>query len=313
MKVLISGSLAFDKILNFNGKFAEHILPEKIHNLNVSFMTENLSENFGGTAGNIAYNLALLDEEPMIVAAAGGSDFGPYRFWLESKGVDLSLVRIVNDKPTAFATIMTDLGDNQITAIYPGALAEPCDLKDEAIPATPIAVVAAGNVADMRRMIALHRSRGVPFVFDPGQQTPALSADDLRNGITGSNLFIVNDYEMQLVVEKTGWNEDQILEATEALVVTFGEKGSRIRTKKHSYDIPAAKVKEVKDPTGAGDAYRAGFVKGLLKGWPVEVIGKFAGVVAAFAIEGVGPQYHRFSFHEVMARYTENFGEELPA
>lgn len=312
MNILVSGSLAYDKIMTYPGKFSDHILLDKVHTLSVSFVTDNLSEHFGGTAGSISYNLALLGEHPAVLAAAG-NDFGPYRDWLEKAGVELGFVRIVPDKPTAFATIMTDQGDNQITALYLGTMTESCEAKEASLPAESFAIVAPGNAQDMRRLPEMYRLNNTPFIFDPGQQVTYLSADDLRNGIEGAKALIVNDYECSLVVEKTGWSEEEILKHAEILVVTMSEKGSRIRTADNSYDIPAVSTDNVLDPTGAGDAYRAGFIKGVTAGWNLEVSGRFAAVIAAYAIEARGPQGHQFTFHEARARYFENFGEELPS
>lgn len=312
MKVLVSGSLAYDKIMTYPGRFSDHILPDKIHTLSVSFVTESLSEHFGGTAGNISYSLGLIGEHPAVLAAVG-NDFGPYRDWLERAGVDLDFVRVVADKPTTFLTIMTDQGDNQITAVYIGAMAESCETQAGQLPADAMAIVAPGNVADMRRLPGIYRETSIPFVFDPGQQVPSLSADDLRNGIDGAKALLVNDYELSLIVEKTGWDEMEILKHAEILGVTLADKGSRIRTLEKTFDIPAATPGKVLDPTGAGDAYRAGFIKGLIADWNLDVIGRFAGIVAAYAIEAHGPQGHHFTFHEARVRYAQNFGHELPS
>ncbi len=312
MKILVSGSLAFDKILDFPGRFSDHILPHKIHDLNVSFVTENLSENFGGTAGNIAFNLALLGAAPVILSSAG-DDFQTYQYWLETKGADLSLVQILKDVPTAFATIMTDQGDNQITGLYLGAMNYPLPWTDRQIPSAELAIVAAGNTADMRRLLPLYRRRQTPFIFDPGQQLPALAPEDIRNGMTGAKIFISNDYELSLAMEKTGWREKDILNKAEILITTFGEKGSRILTQSEEIKIPAAETSEVKDPTGAGDAYRAGLAFGVLKKWPLLAAGRFASIIAAYAVENVGPQSQDFTLHSARARYAENFGEELPS
>jgi adenosine kinase len=312
MNILVSGSLAYDKIMTYPGRFSDHILPDKIHTLSVSFVTESLSEHFGGTAGSIAYNLAMLGETPTVLAAAG-NDFGPYRDWLERAGVELGLVRIVPESPTTFATIMTDRGDNQITALYLGTMAESCGVDAKQLPPAALAIIAPGNLQDMQRFPAIYRTKGIPFIFDPGQQVPALSADDLKNGIEGSKALTVNDYELSLITEKTGWDENEIVKHTEILAVTLGEKGSRIRTAEKTFEIPCAKTGKVLDPTGAGDAYRGGFIKGLISDWRLDIVGRFAGIISAYAIEAHGPQGHHFTFHEARVRYAENFGEELPS
>lgn len=309
--ILISGSLAYDKILDYAGRFSDHLVPDKIHTLSVSFVVEDLSEHFGGTAGNIAYSLALLAERPVVLSAAG-KDFGPYRERLISMGVNVQHVREIPDTPTMQATIMTDLGDNQIAGVYLGTMAYPCEIDASDIPADALAVVAPGNLDDMCRLAELYRQKNIPFFFDPGQQIPQLSADQARTCIAGAFALISNDYELGMISAKTGWSENDILKKSNRIITTFGEKGSRIRTASAVIDIPSAKVGNVIDPTGAGDAYRAGLVKGIMAGWPLEVSCKFAGVIAAYAIEARGPQGHTFTFADARKRYRQNFDSELP-
>jgi len=309
MHILVSGSLAYDKIMEYLGRFSDCIVPEKIHTLNLSFVTENIKEHFGGTAGDIAYGLALLGEKPEILAAVG-RDFQLYREWLEKSGVGLNHLRIILDKPTTVSNIMADCANNQIATLCLGAMAHSCEIEKEKIPTDAIAIISPGNVDDMRRLPALYREKGVPFIFDPGQQIAALTANDLRNGITGAKIFISNDYELALVLEKTGWSEKDILSSAEMIITTLGEKGSRIQTQEKVLDIPIVKIKEVVDPTGAGDAYRAGLIKGIIQNWPIETAGRFGGVMAAYAIEAHGPQEYRTTFSEACARYREDFGTE---
>ncbi len=312
MKILVSGSLAYDKIMNFPGYFKDHILPDKIHNLNVSFSVENLRENFGGTAGNIAYNLALLGEEPVVLSAAG-KDFGVYKIWLERHKVDTSKIKIINGETTAFCNIITDQADNQLTAFYPGAMRNSCFGKnvEKAINKKLLAIIAPGNPKDMARLAKIYKQKEISFIFDPGQQIPTLSPKDLRNCINEAKVFISNDYELSLAIKKTGWSEDKICENVEILVTTLGAKGSRIKTKNKVYKIDPAKPKNTSDPTGAGDAYKAGFIKGMIEDWPLDVVGRFAGVVACYTVEKYGTQTHKFSFKETKKRYRENFGEDL--
>lgn len=305
MKIVVSGSLAYDKIMNFPGYFKDHILPDKIHTLNVSFMVEHLEENFGGTAGNISYNLALLGENPIILSAAG-NDFENYKAWLKEHDVDISKIKIFKNEKTAFANIITDQADNQLTAFYPGAMG--CDYVSK-FKEGDLAIIAPGSVKEMQSLPNKFRNKKIPFIFDPGQQIPTLSAKDLQNGIKGSRAFISNDYELSLVMKRTNWNENQILDNTEILVTTLGEKGSRITTKEKIYDIPPAKPKNTSDPTGAGDAYRAGFIKALIEKWPLDIAGRFASVVSCYTVEKYGTQTHKFNFQEVIKRYKENFGE----
>jgi len=309
--ILISGSLAYDKIMNFPGYFRDSFVADKIHNINVSFLVEGLKESFGGTAGNIAYNLALLNEKPTILAAAG-NDFGKYKNWLSSNNIDVSKIKIINNELTAFANIMTDNGDNQIAAFYPGAMKYTTeDATRDAIKNTRIAIISPGNMDDMLNLTKLYAQEKIPYIFDPGQQIPALSADALRNGIKGAKIFISNDYELNLVIKKTGLSKDEIQNNVEIFITTLGEKGSSIKTNDKIYNIPPTKIERVIDPTGAGDAYRAGFIKGLIEDWPLEKTGHFAGVVASYAIEKQGTQEHKFTIQDIQKRYENNFNETL--
>jgi len=311
MKILVSGSLAFDKIMNFPGKFSDHILPEKIHQINLSFAVQDLKENFGGTAGNIAFNLALLSENSIVLAAAG-NDFSSYAEWLKNNNVNVDLVNVIADEKTTCAFITTDSVDNQITAFYMGAMKYTGKTPDKNLLSDAWAIVAPGNVEDMVALPKLYKEHGVPYIFDPGQQLPVMSADNLRDGIIGANVLISNDYELSLIMDKIGWNEAKILENVEILVTTLGEKGALIKTKSEIYSIPPAHPENTCDPTGAGDAFRAGFIKGLINGWPVEIAGKFASVVAVYTVEKYGTQTHKFNFEEVDKRYKNNFNELLP-
>lgn len=310
MKVLVSGLLAYDKIMDYPGQFSDHILPDKIHQINVSFVTEELSENFGGCAGNIAYTLSLLGV-PSALLTAAGKDFLPYKTHLEKNGVDLKFVKIIPDKLTSVVTIMTDRRDNQIASVYLGTMGYPADFNERDISSESLAIISPGNVNDMQRLPEIYRNTGTPFIFDPGQQIPLLSSHDLKNGIHKSKALITNDYELSLIKDKTGWNEEDIIQETEFLVTTIGEKGSVIFTKGKKFEIPPVKTNSA-DPTGAGDAYRAGFIKGLISNWNVETIGRFASTVAAFAVEQYGTQNHVFTLEQVKSRYRENFREQIP-
>ena len=376
--ILVSGSLAYDYIMNFPGYFRDHILPEKLHVLSVSFLVDKMQKNFGGTAGNISYNLALLGEKPTILASVG-NDFAEYEQWLQSprsarlqprkgdakashyiEGVDLSYVRRVKDVPTASCHITTDNSDNQITAFHLGAMAQSvvkAELFSRQSSAlrfrqAKVAIVAPGNLEDMRALPKLYKKLGVPYIYDPGQNITALSGADLRAGIAGAKVFISNDYELALVLKKTGWKKQDVLERVEVLVTTLGEKGSVIEIGLSCHNspqppltlrggvaknpllfsqgesafggkirggaggvmkfvIPPARAKNVCDPTGAGDAYRAGFIKGLLMGLPYDKVGKLAGLVSVYTVEQYGTQTHRFSWQGLLKRYKENYGETL--
>ena len=311
MRIFISGSLAYDRILDFKGLFGDHILPEKIHDINVSFYVDDLEESFGGTAGNIAYTLALLEDSPVILANAG-KDFEPYRAWMASHHIDTGRIHIDGNIRTAFATVMTDQKYNQISAFYPGAMQEPYALDPRSIDKDAFVIVAPGNLEDMRAVPQFCRENNIAFMFDPGQQITSLTGDNLKEGIEGSKVCIVNDYELAMVTKKTGWSVDEILKHTEILVTTFGANGSEVRKSGMIFKVPPAISKNTSDPTGAGDAYRAGFTHALLRGWPLETAAKLASVVACYTVEMKGTQTHIFNPVSLAARYKQNFSEDLP-
>jgi adenosine kinase len=313
MRIFVSGSLAYDRIMDFPGRFADHILPEKIHILNVCFMVNGLTERFGGTAGNIAYNLALLGERPVIVATAG-RDFGPYRERLAQLGLPLAGIKEIPQEFTAGAYITTDRSDNQITGFNPGAMKYTSDYRfDGLAPAAALAIVAPGNLEDMLIYTRFYKDRGVRYIFDPGQSIPAWGGGELREMAAGALALIVNDYELEMFQQKTGLDVPGILDLTANLIATRGEQGSLVRTDRGVDEIPAVPAWEVLDPTGAGDAYRAGLLKGLTLGlgWPEAA--RLGAVLASFAVEKQGTQEHRLEAPEFWERYTENFGTPPPA
>ena len=308
MQIFVSGSLAYDRIMDFPGRFVDHILPEKIHILNVCFMVNGLTERFGGTAGNIAYNLALLGEKPVILATAG-KDFGPYREWLTSLGLPLMGIKEIPQEFTAGAYITTDLSDNQITGFNPGAMKHPSEYKLDGVdPAAALAIVAPGSLEDMLAYTRAYKARGVPYIFDPGQSIPAWGGAELKEMAAGALALIVNDYELEMFRQKTGLNETDLLKLTPTLLTTRGETGSYLLTATGREDFPAVRVGQVLDPTGAGDAYRAGLLKGLALGlsWPTAA--RLGAVLASFCVEQQGTQEHRLDDAAFWARYRQNFG-----
>ena len=308
MRIFVSGSLAYDRIMDFPGRFVDHILPEKIHILNVCFMVNGLTERFGGTAGNIAYNLALLGEKPVIVATAG-KDFGPYREWLESLGLPLTGIKEIPAEFTAGAYITTDLADNQITGFNPGAMKHTSDYGFDGLnPAKAIAIAAPGNLEDMLTYTRFYKDRGVRYLFDPGQSIPAWGGGDLKEMATGALALIVNDYELEMFRQKTGLDVPDLLQLTPHLITTRGEQGSVFQTARGEDEVPAVPPRRVLDPTGAGDAYRAGLLKGLALGleWPQAA--RMGAVLASFCVEQQGTQEHRLEVPEFWGRYTEHFG-----
>ncbi|MGO9568654.1 MAG: carbohydrate kinase family protein [Desulfomonilaceae bacterium] len=308
MQIFVSGSLAYDRIMDFPEKFSDHILPDKIHILNVCFMVNGLKEQFGGTAGNIAYSLALLGEQPFILATAG-KDFHSYKNWLSEHGLSLDAIRIISEEFTAGAYITTDKADNQITGFNPGAMKYPCLYEvDGAEPQETLAIVAPGNLDDMLTYSKSYRDRNIPYIFDPGQSIPALSTDALIDALTGSMLFISNDYELEMVMRSTGMQKSDLLKKTGAIITTLGERGSLISTPERDVQIPAVPAAQVLDPTGAGDALRAGLIKGLVMGKSLVVASQMGAVCAGYAVECQGTQCHRFSLEEFWSRYEANFG-----
>jgi len=308
MQIFVSGSLAYDRIMDFPGRFADHILPDKIHVLNVCFTVNGLKEKFGGTAGNIAYSLALLGERPLILATAG-KDFDRYEAWLLKHEISLQPIRRITEEFTAGAYITTDQADNQITGFNPGAMKYPSLFRFDGVnPQKALAIVAPGNIEDMITYTATCKEKKIAYIFDPGQSIPALSGDQLEEMLTGSRLLISNDYELEMTMRATGLEKAQLLQRTGAIVTTLGENGSLICSDNEEVNIPAAPVSSVLDPTGAGDAYRAGLIKGLIMEKSLPDAARMGATCASYAVECYGTQDHSFSEEEFWARYEENFG-----
>ncbi len=309
MKILVSGSLAYDRIMDFPEKFSDHILPDKIHILNVCFLVNGLKEQFGGTAGNIAYNLALLGERPLILACAG-KDFDNYGNWLSSLGLPLDGIRCINDEFTAGAYITTDKADNQITGFNPGAMKYPCDYAIDGLePHDTLAIIAPGNLDDMAAFSRAYIARSIPYIFDPGQQIPVIKSELLIEMLSGSRLFISNDYELEMIMRSTGMNKYDLLEKTQAIVTTLGERGSIVCTREGETQVPVAPADGVLDPTGAGDAFRAGLIKGMLMGKTILDAARMGAVSSSFSVQCQGTQCHTFTMDDFWHRYEANFGE----
>ncbi|MDD3284560.1 MAG: carbohydrate kinase family protein [Patescibacteria group bacterium] len=310
-RILLTGSIAYDRIMNFSGYFKDNILPNQIHNLNVSFFVHELKESFGGTAGNIGYNLALLGEKSYILANVGANDFNKYEKWFKKNNINLSLINKIKNQQTASAYIITDKADNQITGFYPGAMLKKITTNTIAKKNIDLAVISAQNPIDMTKLSKIFRSKKIKFIFDPGQQVSSLSGDDLKYCINGSYILIGNDYEINLISKKTGLSISELLKNTKIIIATLGEEGSIIYTRDTEYKINSAKPKNTSDPTGAGDAYRAGLIKGIIENWSIEKTCKFASVISVYTVEKYGTQTHKFSINSVKKRYFENFNEKL--
>jgi len=313
MSILVTGSLAYDNIMNFPGFYKDHILPEKVHILNVSFLVESLRRQRGGCATNVAYNLSLLGESPAILGTVG-TDFAEYRAWLDENGVDTRAIKVIPDEYTASCFIMTDMASNQITSFYPGAMsyAHELSLADYDFSDLEIAIISPNDPKAMVEYVKECHKYNLPYVYDPGQQIIALSAEQLLAGAKGAKAIVGNDYELEMIRNKTGYSAEQLLELAEMVIITFGENGSRIITRERSVEIPIATPTKVSDPTGAGDAYRAGIIKGLVNGYSLEEMGRVAALSGVYCVEQHGTMEHRYTPAEFAQRYQENFGQ-LPA
>jgi adenosine kinase len=309
-KALICGSMAFDTIMVFQDQFKNHILPDKVHMLNVSFLVLNMRREFGGCAGNIAYNLKLLGD-PGYVMATVGHDFGPYAEWMDKKGVPRDYLRTIASEHTGQAFITTDLDNNQITAFHPGAMGHSHLSKVDDAQGVALGIVAPDGRDGMIHHAQQFAEAGIPFIFDPGQGLPMFGGEELRAFIEQATWVTVNEYEWSLMAERTGWSEADIAGRVAALVVTKGGEGSTIYTGGRKIHIPAAKPTGVVDPTGCGDAYRAGLIHGLLRGLPWETTGRIASLLGALKIESRGTQNHSFTLPEFKERYLASFGTAL--
>jgi len=308
MNIYVSGSLAYDRIMDFPGRFSDHILPDKIHILNVCFTVNGMVEKFGGTAGNVAYSLSLLDESPVILATIG-KDYGSYFDWLKKHRISLEGIRIIGDEFTAGAYITTDKADNQITGFNPGAMKYPSEYKFDGVAAEEsIVLIAPGNLQDMTGYARVCRDKGIDYICDPGQSLTSWKGDELREWINGSAILISNDYELEMIMKMTGLDKKGLLGLTRIIVTTLGEKGALISTSDGDISVPPAEVSGVVDPTGAGDACRAGLLKGLVMGKDIETAVKMGAVAAVYAIEKYGTQEHWYTYEDFVKRYTSNFG-----
>ncbi len=310
MTALICGSMAFDNIMVFPGKFKDHILPDKIHMLNVSFLVPSMRRNFGGCAGNIAYNLKLLGGSGLPMATVG-HDFAVYRASMEQQGIDLRYIKTIAGEFTAQAFITTDLDDNQITAFHPGAMNHAHTQSVPTNAGVTLGLISPDGRDGMMQHADQFAKEGIPFIFDPGQGLPMFDGDDLKAFIDKATYVTVNDYEGQLMSERTGLSDDAIAKRVKALIVTRGGDGSTIFADGNRIEIPCAKATTLKDPTGCGDAYRAGLIYGIELGLDWETTGRIASLIGTIKIESEGPQNHFFTMKDFGARYRQEFGRAL--
>jgi adenosine kinase len=307
MNIIVTGSIAYDYLMSFPGKFTEHFLPEHMARVSLSFLVDSMDKRRGGCAPNIAYTLALLGERPRLMATAG-QDFDDYRRWLEAAGVDTTLVKMVDGKFTASFFCSTDVDSNQIASFYTGAMANAAELSFRTLSDAGLAIISPNDPAAMVQYAEECRAMGIPYIWDPGQQCARMSGEELKAGLTGATIVISNDYEFELIRQKTGLDEESILEHSRALVITRGEEGCSIVEADGRTDVPAVPPTSIVDPTGVGDAFRGGFMKGMACGAEYAVCARMGSVAATYALEHLGGQSHAYTWEQFRARYEEHFG-----
>ncbi len=302
--------MAYDTIMVFHDKFKNHILPEKVHMLNVSFLVPMIRREYGGCAGNIAYNLNLLGEKPVIMATVG-HDFEPYAQWLNTCQISTKYIKTMDNHYTGQAYITTDEDDNQITAFHPGAMSSSHENSVLDAEDISIGIVSPDGKEGMQQHAKEFVEKGVPFIFDPGQGMPMFSGDELLELLELATYATFNDYESELMQERTGLSLEQVAEKVEALIVTMGGNGSKIYTDGKCIEIPSAKAKELIDPTGCGDAYRAGLLYGIMNEFDWETTGRIASLLGSIKIEHHGTQNHSFTLESFKELYQQSFGQPM--
>ncbi len=310
MSALICGSFAFDTIMVFNDKFKHHILPDQMHILNVSFLVPDLRREFGGCAGNIAYNLKLLGGDPLPMGTVG-RDFAPYAEWMDKCGIPRTHITTIEHIYSAQAFITTDMDDNQITAFHPGAMNFSHKNQISQAQGVTIGIVSPDGRDGMIEHARQFAEADIPFIFDPGQGMPMFDGNELLQFIEQATWVIVNEYEWQLMQERTNFSEQQVAERVQGLIVTKGGEGSMIYTADTAYQIPSAQANAVNDPTGCGDAFRGGLLYGLMKDVDWETTGRIASLMGAIKVEHHGTQNHIVTLDEFKQRFQENFGYTL--
>jgi adenosine kinase len=310
MHIVLTGSVAFDYLMTFPGYFRDHFLTDKLDSISLSFLVDKMSVQRGGNAPNIAYSLALLGERPRLMATVG-EDFGEYRLWLESKGIDTSAVQVIPGEHTASFFANTDRDNCQIASFYPGAMAYASELSFETLPEPKpdLVLISPNDPAAMERYVAECPRLGIPYFYDPSQQIVRMDADTLRTGILSAKALFLNDYEFGLVKKMTGMGQPEILQCAEFLVVTCGQKGSDIYARSGKTHVPIVPAEKVADPTGVGDAFRGGFLVGYAHAWPLELCAQMGALSATYCLEQVGPQGQAYTPAEFVARFRRHFND----
>jgi adenosine kinase len=310
MKLVVTGSIAFDYLMSFPGKFTEHLLPEHMHRVSLSFLVDTMDKRRGGCAPNIAYTLALLGERPLVMATAG-QDFGDYRAWMEAAGIDTGFIKVVPDRFTASFFCSTDQASNQIASFYTGAMANAGELSFRTIPGLKgegLVIVSPNDPDAMVQYAQECSTLGIRYIWDPGQQCARMDGPQLAEGITGAFMVIVNDYEFELLRQKTGMSEADVQGEVEVLVITRGEKGCSVFAEGVRHEVPAVPPVRIEDPTGVGDAFRGGFMKGLATGVSYQECAQLGSVAATYALEHLGGTSHAYSLDEFRARFVAHYG-----
>jgi adenosine kinase len=309
MKLVVTGSIAFDYLMSFPGKFTEHLLPEHMHRVSLSFLVDTMDKRRGGCAPNIAYTLALLGERPLVMATAG-QDFGDYRAWMEAAGIDTTYVKMVPDRFTASFFCSTDQASNQIASFYTGAMANAGELSFRTIPGLKgdgLVIISPNDPDAMVQYAQECSTMGIRYIWDPGQQCARMDGTQLGEGLSGAFMVIVNDYEFELLRQKTGMSEKDVQDEVEVLVITRGDKGCSVFADGVQKDVPAVPPVRIEDPTGVGDAFRGGFMKGLATGASYEECARLGSVAATYALEHLGGTSHAYSLDEFKARYAAHY------
>jgi adenosine kinase len=310
MKIVCNGSIAYDYLMTFPGYFKDHIIPDHLDSISLSFLVDTMVKQRGGVAPNIAYTLALLGEKPYLMGTAG-EDFEEYRQWLVSKGVDCGYVKVIPGIFTASFFANTDLANNQISSFYTGAMAYAATFSLDVLTEKPdLVVISPNDPTGMDNYVKECHEKGIPYLYDPSQQIIRLKDEQLRRGVEWAQSLFVNEYEFELIQKHTGMTVEQIRSAVEVLVVTMGEKGSKIYAKGKEYTIPVVTVEKIVDPTGVGDAFRGGFLMGLSLKADLQTCGQMGGVAAAYCLEQRGTQSHHYSTAEFVQRYRKHFDDQ---